>query len=520
MRTIIYKRVSTDDQADRGFSLQHQETVLKQFCSINNYPIVDVYTEDYSGKDFNRPEWNKIISYLKKNKGKVDQVLCLRWDRWSRNQYLALKEIKTLDKLDVLISTVEQPIDLSSPDSKVLLSIYLTLPEVENDKNSIRTIEGSRRARIEGCWTGSAPRGYSNCRVGVKSTLNPNEAAPYIKECFERMVLGVYSANEVRKYINEQKYPYKGKHFNISKQTFYNIIRNVAYTGKIKVKEYKKEEEQIVIGLHPPIVSDDLFKRANDYLNGRVRKFDFKSDKTDLYPLKGFMKCSEHGRTITAYKCQSGNKNWYHYYLCTKPRCQRYRVDWAHEQIKKLLDKISFTAGMVKVYKSQLESLIDRDDVTRKTEIKRLETEIETCKTRQLNLQNSFLDCGISSSDFNEMKIRIESELNDKQIKLERLKSTKSPFKVYLNKTLPMIENLSHYWDKADGKTKKKILGCIFTEKFENFDFESCNNIFTPEIKSIMLASKVLKSGKKRQEVKNDLLSNMAPPLGLEPRTL
>ena len=93
------------------------------------------------------------------------------------------------------------------------------------------------------------------------------------------------------------------------------------------------------------------------------------------------------------------------------------------------------------------------------------------------------------------------------------MKSTKSPFKVYLNKTLPMIENLSVYWDKADGKTKQKILGCIFIEKFENFDFESCNNIFTPEIKSIMLASKVLKSGKKRQEVKNDLLSNMAPPI-------
>ena len=89
------------------YSLHIQETVLKQFCSINNYPIVDVYTEDYSGKDFNRPEWNKIISYLKKNKGKVDQILCLRWDRWSRNQYLALKEIKTLDKLGVLISTVE-----------------------------------------------------------------------------------------------------------------------------------------------------------------------------------------------------------------------------------------------------------------------------------------------------------------------------------------------------------------------------------------------------------------------------
>ena len=71
-----------------------------------------------------------------------------------------------------------------------------------------------------------------------------------------------------------------------------------------------------------------------------------------------------------------------------------------------------------------------------------------------------------------------------------------------------MIENLSQYWDKADGKTKKKILGCIFTEKFEDFDFESCNHIFTPEIESIMLASKVLRKNKNKKEVKNDLLSN------------
>ena len=149
-----------------------------------------------------------------------------------------------------------------------------------------------------------------------------------------------------------------------------------------------------------------------------------------------------------------------------------------------------------------------------------METEIEKFVTRQTNLQNSFLDLDITSSDYNEMKIRIESDLSHKQVKLDRLKSTKSPFKEYLNKTLPMIENLSVYWDKADGKTKQKILGCIFTEKFENFDFKSCNNIFTPEIESIMLASKVLQKSKNKKEVKNDLLSNMAPPLGLEPRTL
>ena len=76
-----------------------------------------------------------------------------------------------------------------------------------------------------------------------------------------------------------------------------------------------------------------------------------------------------------------------------------------------------------------------------------------------------------------------------------------------------MIENLSQYWDKADGKTKKKILGCVFKEKFEDFNFERCSHIFTPEIEYIMLASKVLRKNKNKKEVKNDLMSKFAPPI-------
>ena len=513
MNTIIYKRVSTDDQADRGFSLQHQENVLRQFCAFNKFNVVNVYTEDYSGKDFERPEWKKIISYIKSNKNKVDQILCLRWDRFSRNQYLALQEIRSLEKLGVKIITAEQPIDMSNPDNKVLLSLYLTLPEVENDKNSIRTTEGSRRARFEGCWTGSSPRGYDNCRIATKSSLVPNDKAPFIKECFERMATGLYSANEVRIYMNK-------KGLNISKQTFYNIIRNIVYIGKIYVKAWKKEPEVIVTGLHPPLVSEDLYNRANKVLDGRVRQMDFKTDKTDLYPMKGFMKCAEHGRTMSAYKCKSRNGTYHHYYLCTKPKCQRYRVDYVHNKIKKLLEKISITAGMVKVYKSSLEQMIDRDDNDRLSKINQVTIEIEKVNLRKVNLENSFLDGLISPEDFKCIKKRVDEELIDLVDTLSELKSHKSPFKEYLNKTLPMIENLSGYWDLADGKTKKKILGCIFYEKFENLNLRVATTPFTPEIVSILNASKVLEKSKNKKEVKNDLLSIMAPPLGLEPRTL
>ncbi len=54
---------------------------------------------------------------------------------------------------------------------------------------------------------------------------------------------------------------------------------------------------------------------------------------------------------------------------------------------------------------------------------------------------------------------------------------------------------------------------------YKNYS-KSCNQIFTPEIESVMLASMVLKSSRNKKEVKNDLLSSIAPPLGLEPRTL
>ena len=71
---------------------------------------------------------------------------------------------------------------------------------------------------------------------------------------------------------------------------------------------------------------------------------------------------------------------------------------------------------MVKVYKSQLEALIDREDVTRKTEIKRLNESIENYGRRQVKLQNSFLDGDITSVDYNEMKTRIESEISENKI--------------------------------------------------------------------------------------------------------
>ncbi len=57
----LYVRVSTDEQKRKGHSLPEQEDRLLKYCRYNNIEVKDIYREDFSAKNFNRPEWKKLI---------------------------------------------------------------------------------------------------------------------------------------------------------------------------------------------------------------------------------------------------------------------------------------------------------------------------------------------------------------------------------------------------------------------------------------------------------------------------
>lgn len=500
MNVICYKRVSTDEQADRGHSLQHQEVMLTKYCEINNHNIVEIYTEDYSGKSFNRPEWIKIMSFIKKNRGQVDLILCNRWDRFSRNQYDAMTVIKELNKFGVTVNTVEQPLDITKSENKILLSLYLTVPEVENDRIAEKTAEGSWRARMNGYWTTQAPKGYENFRDNKKSTLRPNPIeAPLMIEAFNMLASGTYSADEVRRWLNDNR-------LKISKNTFLRCMRNPVYIGKIRTGAWKKEPSQDVNGVHPALVSETIFHRANDVLSGRRRNMKFHDDKSDLYPLKGLLKCPEHDRPLTAYACRSHTGKLHHYYLCCKDRCKhRYRIQDVHESIEDVLSEISFSAQIVKLYRKTLERLFEKDDYHRRDAIQKTKQEIEKLETRKSNLQNDLMDRTITPQDYQEMKGRVEKEMVLLKDKLTELQQKISPFKVYMQKEIPMLENLLEYYRKADGVTKKKILNTIFAEKLVVVNGKVTAPIFTEPIKLILRISKSIGNSKEKKEADIDL---------------
>src|ERR1700742_4973609 len=156
----LYVRVSTDEQADKGYSIRSQEEVLRKYCGIQQIDVRKVIYEDFSAKTFNRPAWEKMLSQFKKDKGKgLDLLLFTKWDRFSRNAGDAYQMMNMLNALGVEPQAIEQPLDLSIPENKMMLAIYLAAPEVENDRRALNVFHGMRRARKEGRYMGLAPIG-------------------------------------------------------------------------------------------------------------------------------------------------------------------------------------------------------------------------------------------------------------------------------------------------------------------------------------------------------------------------
>jgi site-specific DNA recombinase len=70
--------------------------------------------------------------------------------------------INTLRKLGVEPQAIEQPLDLTIPENKMMPAFYLAAPEVENDRRALNVVHGMRRAKKEGRPMGIAPIGYAN----------------------------------------------------------------------------------------------------------------------------------------------------------------------------------------------------------------------------------------------------------------------------------------------------------------------------------------------------------------------
>lgn len=150
MKADLYIRVSTDEQADKGYSQRDQEERLRRHCEYRGIEVRKIVYEDFSVKTFRRPEWNKLLSDYRKKAGIVNYILFTKWDRFSRNAGDSYQMIIMLRDCGVEPQAIEQPLDLEVPENKLMLAFYLAAPEVDNDRRALNVLLGMRKARKEG----------------------------------------------------------------------------------------------------------------------------------------------------------------------------------------------------------------------------------------------------------------------------------------------------------------------------------------------------------------------------------
>ena len=295
-RAIIYTRVSTDEQ-NNGYSPADQKDKLYRHCEHNDIDVVGFYHDDESGKSFDRPEWKQIILFLKKNKNTVDYIYFLKWDRFSRNAPEAYAQLGILKKLGVEARAMEQPLDLNVPEQKVMLAIYLTTPEVDNDRRAMNIFNGIRRGKKEGRWLGACPRGYKNTRDEFNRPIIAPEGGSkerLVKAAFKLFATGNYNIEELR-----HKLAKKG--LKCTRNSFWILLRSRAYIGKVFVPAYKNEPAEWIKGKHQALIKESTFYKVQDILEGRSKKIPsaFKTVR-DEFPLRGHLTCPRCGSRLTA----------------------------------------------------------------------------------------------------------------------------------------------------------------------------------------------------------------------------
>lgn len=456
----LYVRVSTDEQADKGYSVRSQEEVLRKYCGIQNITVRKVIYEDYSAKTFNRPAWNEMLSKLKKEKGRsVDLLLFVKWDRFSRNAGDAYQMINILRKSGIEPQAVEQPLDLSIPENKMMLAFYLAAPEVENDRRALNTFYGMRRARKEGRYLTTGPYGYINrtTDTGKKIIVPVEPKAGIVKWAFEQVAKGIFHIDDIRREVN-------ARGMNCSKSNFYTLLKNPVYCGKIVVPAYHDEPMQLVKGQHEPIISESLFYEVQDIINGKKRIQLVKISTADNLPLRGFLLCPHCGKQLTG-SASKGRSAYYYYYHCSSACGIRYKAEAANDSFVDELSKYVPKKGIAELYKAVVKDIFYQQTGSQAEGKKELLNQIQTENDRLAKARRLLLDDAIDSNDYKTIKAECESKLLSLEAKLTSFGKTAFNLDDCLDKALANLSRLQITYNEGDAAVKRRIIGSMYPEK-------------------------------------------------------
>lgn len=462
MKAAIYIRVSTDRQADEGFSLEAQHDLLMELLEKKGMELYRVYSDPgISGKTMKkRPGIQQMISDMKA--GRFEAILVHKIDRLSRNLGDLYEFIGLINKLNtrlVIASFGSDEIDTISPMGKAFLYFQGIFAEIYSDNLREETLKGlEKKMRKGGIHMSRAPLGYDieyDSEGNRKLVINEDEA---------KLIRDVYS-----KYLEGKGVVWIAKHMNTysrgkeggvwDSKYVKDVLKNRTYIGQNHFKPVQWEEERRIIteGDHQPIISQEDFERVQKMM---ARKKEGHMSRTSHeYPYGGIVKCGQCGATYigtsTTQKLKTGKKlykayrcrNHYTNGTCDAPSIQEVKLT------ELVFENIMITSNKIQEKKENKKARSDK---------RMLAKEVETSNRRRKNWMMALGDGKLSPDDYANL-------IDEEEARMKEIYAQFKDEDLYINEFAieqikEMMINIKDNWDYLEAGTQKEIVQSMFRQ--------------------------------------------------------
>lgn len=180
-----YLRVSTDEQAENGYSLQMQRERITAQITAKGWQLFKVYTDGgQSGGSLRRPALEEMLRDAAA--GKLQAVVVYKLDRLSRKQRDTMYLLEDVFlRQGIQLVSISESLDTSSPTGRAMIGMLSVFAQLERDTITERLSGGRKQKAKSGGYAGGNPAiGYSAKR-GQKSLQIDREKAEIVRQVFQ-----------------------------------------------------------------------------------------------------------------------------------------------------------------------------------------------------------------------------------------------------------------------------------------------------------------------------------------------
>lgn len=462
MKTILFARVSTKEQAVDGYSLDSQRKLLEDYSAQNGMFISKrfIVPESASGKQ-ERKEFNEMLEYLYANSD-VKILLVEKVDRASRNlrDNLLLDDWLNADE-ERQIHFVKQNMVMhknSKSGEKFMWDIHMAVARQYSNNLSEETKKGMTEKAEQNWYPGNHKRGYKTVGdTGQKLWAmddSPTSEAPYIKKAFELYDTGRFTLLSLTKHLVKEGWK-TGTGKPIAKSTVHKVLRDCFYCG-----EFKWNRKHYKHGNHEPLVSKELFQRVQD----RIEKKLVGKAKKHVFLLAGMIECEECGRSVCG-EVQKGH----HYFRCTRynTKCTQRgytREEKLEEQIVGHLSRLKITNERLAEWLKKALKESHADEVKyHNSALADLTSRLARTQQRVDTLYDEKIDGNITPDFYSKKFTQYTEELDEITASIERHKNANVSYVELGSAIIDLTQRAEGlYREKATPEQKRKLLNIVF----------------------------------------------------------